>query len=187
MQLAVIDQADPTVLPKRREFRVVVQEGRGMSGGDLFTVDRVLISSNGGISSWGGSSPFGYSIDAFKADCLDYLAALHRPWIKLYKEESKPFTTYLPVVTKKFEKGKVKAFTPTEREWDYRIGVDAKGTFSVYQCHLYPSGSVVQDGVYEDVNGCCSCGYTEIEFVRDLMLYVECSNKPIIDVTKLKD
>lgn len=187
MQLPVIDQTDPSAFPNRREFRVIVHEGHGIRGGDLYKVDRVLFCADGGIKTWGGSSPFGFSLDAFKNDCRDYLAALYRPWIKLPKEKSKAFTTYMPEIAKLAKKGKVKAFTPAELGGDYRIGLDAKGTFSVYQCHLYSSMGVVDDGVYEAVNGCCSCGYSEIEFVRDLLLYVQCISKPIVDVAMLKE
>lgn len=133
---------------------------------------------NGSFYLREGASPSGETREELELSFQAYRKAAAAPWIALVEDHRHPsgyrFEAFRP--TAKWVD--VEPASIDDYRFTYRVGRTPDGEMNVYQC-FYAWCDTSQE-VFEGIQGACSAGYSERDFIADLKLYLAAFDKPCL-------
>jgi hypothetical protein len=132
------------------------------------------------VRCWRGSTPFGYTLEQFQADCREYLAALARKFIFFPHDMMlDSFVQRRVPANDAYENADLRAATASERRYDYRVGLDALGRYVMYRC--YPGASADE---FPRIEAATATAGSEEEIVREVLFMCGAIHRPMIEASK---
>jgi hypothetical protein len=168
---------------RRREFRVICQAGPTPQHPSVYYVDRVMFDdATSEVRCWRGSTPFGYTLEQFRLDAAEYLAALGRKFIFFPNDIMlDSFSQRVVAVNAAYENQEIRAASTSDRGYDYRVGLDALGRYVVYRC--FP-GNGAED--FSRIEAATATASSEIEVAREVLFLCGAIHRPMIEASRIR-